>query len=332
MFLRHSSISTPFGASEGVIPVQEPSRSAPYSDRQVLFFIICLCLICALLLAVAAYTLEKPQMRAKEFDQSKQMLIAAKILDPGGYFQILDNEGVLTPAQFDKTEQILVPSENPTRATKEEISLISKLRIRPLLTDQQGNVFTLEEKNIDLPTYLAENKKSGYASLPLKLLYAILPNEKGAAEISSEKIAKDLKNVYGFVIPVSGFGLWAPIYGFIALAPNGNQVMGTTWYEHGETPGLGANITEPWWQKQFYGKHIFQESGSGKTDYKTADMGIIVVKGKVKDVYGTSPKSKSAVDGMSGATLTGDGVTQAYRNSFIPYRPFFLKLQESKNE
>lgn len=313
------------GTSEGAILVQEPSRRVPQSDFQVLLFVVVLCLICALLLAVAAYSLEKPQVQAKEFDQSKQMLISAKILNPAGYFEILNEEGKITPARFDRSQQILIQDEHPLPATDEEIGLISKLRIRPLLTDGAGNVFTLEEKNITLPEYLSVNKKSGFAHLPFKLFYAILPNEQHVQDISAQKIAKEMSQISVFVIPVSGFGLWAPIYGFIALDRLGNEVIGTTWYEHGETPGLGANITEPWWQKQFYGKLIFQESAGGKTDYKTADMGIIVVKGKVKDVFGNSPKAKSAVDGMSGATLTGDGVTQAYRNSLAPYRAFLIK-------
>ena len=307
--------------------MEEPRR-ASHTDFQVLLFVVALCFICAFLLAVAAYSLEKPQQQAKEFDQSKQMLIAAKILNHAGYFEILQEDGSTSLARFDSAEKILVIDPAAPKATDEQIEQIAALRIRPLLTDKSGNVFTLEEKNITLPEYLATNKKSGYANLPLKLFYALLPNEKGVSATQAAEIAKDLSKASLFVIPVSGFGLWAPIYGYIAIGHNGDNVIGTTWYEHGETPGLGANITEPWWQKQFYGKLVFQEAGDGKTDFQTTDMGIIVVKGKVQDVFGTSPKSKSAVDGMSGATLTGDGVTQAYRNSLMPYRAFLIKLHK----
>ena len=61
-------------------------------------------------------------------------------------------------------------------------------------------------------------------------------------------------------------------------------------------------------------------------------MGIIVVKGKVSDVYGTTPKARSAVDGISGATLTGNGVTAAYHNSLTPYRAFLTKINEQSGE
>ena len=294
----------------------------PQSDLQVLLFVVALCCTCALLLALAAFGLEKAQIAAKEFDQSKQMLIAAKILNHEGYFVML-KEGTLTRARWDEKEKILVSDEKASRATDEQITQIATSRIHPLLTDSKGDVYTFEEKNLTLPEYLAENKKKGYANLPLKLFYAISSNEKEDAPFT-----KELTKVSVFVFPVSGFGLWAPIYGYLAVSPDGDDVIGTTWYEHGETPGLGANITEPWWQKQFYGKVLFQETSGGTTDFQTADMGIVVVKGKVKDVFGDSVRAKSAVDGMSGATLTGDGVTQAYRNSLTPYRNFLIKVHQ----
>jgi len=309
--------------------MEEPNKKT-HSSTQVLFFIVALCLICALVLAVTAYSLEKVQQNAKEFDQSKQMLIAAKVLDHAGYFQILQEDQTVTRARLDEEKGILVADPAAPKATEAQIKQISRMRIRPLLTDKDGNVFTLEDKHLSLPDYLAENKKAGYAHLPFKLFYVILPNEKSVDALSDADISKELSKVSVFVIPVSGFGLWAPIYGYIAVGRNGDEVIGTTWYEHGETPGLGANITESWWQKQFFGKLIFQRSPGGKTDFQTADMGIIVVKGKVKDVFGNSPKSKSAVDGMSGATLTGDGVTAAYRNSLSPYRAFFIHVHEQE--
>lgn len=302
------------------------------SDKEILFFIVVMCFLCGFLLAVVAFSLEKPQKEAKEFDQNKQMLIAAKILTHKNTFSLLKEDGTIVGARFNAEKKILEEVEEGSvvpLATDEEIRLISKLRIRPLFTNDQGELFTLEEKNINLPEYLVENKKNGYATLPLKLLYAILPNEEGVEEISAAAIAKDSSKATTFVIPISGFGLWAPIYGYLAVSNDGDMVIGTTWYDMAETPGLGANITEEKWQRQFYGKLIFEESPDGKNDFKTAPLGITVVKGKVQDVYGTTPKSKSAVDGMSGATLTGDGVTNAYTNSLNNYRAFLIKVHEA---
>ena len=274
------------------------------TDFQVLTFIIGLCFFCALILAVVAYSLSSAQEAAKVFDQSKQMLIATRILNHQGFLEGEDE-----------------------KANEEQIKAVAAARIRPLLTDSKGAIYTLDEKNISLEKYLSDNQKKGYANLELKLFYAILPADK---EESAEQIAKDPQLAQYFVIPVSGFGLWAPIYGYIAIEPNGDSVVGTTWYDMGETPGLGANITESWWQDQFEGKLLFHVTADGKTDFQTADIGIIVVKGKVQNVYGSSPKGKNAVDGISGATLTGDGVSAAYKDSLTPYRAFLIKLHEEK--
>lgn len=312
--------------------MSEPSQKKPHTSAQVLRFIVALCFICALVLAVTAFSLQNVQQSAKDFDQSKQMLIAAKILNHEGYFGILQSDGNIEKARFDTQTDVLVADPQAPKATEAQIRKLAQLRIRPLLTDKNGNVFTLDEQHLTLTTYLSENKKAGYADLPLKLFYAILSNEPGASKITDAELKSDLSKISVFVIPVSGFGLWAPIYGFLAIGPDGDTVIGTTWYEHGETPGLGANITEPWWQKQFYGKKIFQETSGGQTDFQTTDMGITVVKGKVQDVFGSSPKAQSAVDGMSGATLTGNGVTDAFHNSLTPYRAFLIKVHNGEKK
>lgn len=274
------------------------------SNWRVISFILILSLASAFLLAVVAYGLHEPQQEAKTFDRNKQMLIAAGILNHRDEF-IFD--------------------EHRRKATNEEIEEIARLRIRPLVTNAQGEVFTLEEQGLTLDTYLAENKKRGYAHLPLKLFYAILPNNSAAWD------ATQLKQAAALVIPISGFGLWAPIYGYLALALDGDTVIGTTWYEMAETPGLGANITAPWWQSQFEGKLIFHEQADGKTDPETAGIGVIVVKGRVQDIYGTHPLSHSAVDGLSGATLTGNGVTAAYKDSLTPYRSLLIHLYKEQS-
>ncbi|MCH9627232.1 MAG: Na(+)-translocating NADH-quinone reductase subunit C [Chlamydiales bacterium] len=305
-------------------------KRAPHTDFQVLLFIVSLCFTCGLLLAVIAYGLSIPQKEAKDFDQSKQMLIAAKILNSNGYFELLEGD-TLIPATFDSNQKILVKTEGaPVQATDDQIKEISALRIRPLLTNQAGVVSTFDQNQLTEAQYLEDNKKTGYANLPQKLFYAILPNEPNAGKITAADLAQEITQASVFVIPVSGFGLWAPIYGYIAIGPNGDEVLGTTWYDHGETPGLGANIAEAWWQKQFFGKLVFQESSEGSVDLQTADMGIIVVKGKVSDVYRDSPKAKSAVDGISGSTLTGEGVTAAYKSSLTPYREFLIKLNKAE--
>ena len=99
-----------------------------------------------------------------------------------------------------------------------------------------------------------------------------------------------------------------------------------------ETPGLGANIQDASWQAQFVGKKIFLPAADGETDFAKAPLGIVVVKGKVSDVYGDTARAETAVDGLSGATLTGNGVTNAFIDSLGPYRALLIELHKEESD
>lgn len=271
--------------------------------------------VCAVILSTLASALQEPKEIAKDLDRSKQMMIAAKIFDSDGYFTLRENDGKIVPAQF-VAGGLLKEVSHPPLATQKEILEIYQKRLIPKLTNDKGEVKTFKELGIDEDKYLSDYRKSGYYKEPWKLFYEILPNSNNS------------KNPIGYVFPVNGFGLWDAIYGYIAIETDGDTVIGISWYDQKETPGLGANIADPPWQSLFPGKKIFQESPDGSTDFKTAPIGITVVRGKVSEVLGDSPKAKSAVDGMAGATLTGNGVTDAYRFVLSAYRPFLIKVHE----
>jgi len=107
-------------------------------------------------------------------------------------------------------------------------------------------------------------------------------------------------------------------------------VLGMTWYDQKETPGLGGEISLPDWQKQFFGKVIFQKALSGQTNFERAPLGIKVVKTTVKETYGNSPLANSAVDGIAGASITVSSVNEALRASLNPYRPFLIKAHQNE--
>ena len=279
---------------------------------------IILSFTCALILSILASVLEEPKTIAKDLDRSKQMLMASQILDHRGYFLVEDKESKHVSAQYQ--EGVLIPSNTPESANRSQLLDIYNKRIVPFLVDRKGNIKTFQEANINYNNYVAEYRKTGYYKEPWMLIYKILPN-------LSDKENDQKAEAVGYVIPINGFGLWDAIYGYLAIKPDGNTVIGTSWYDQKETPGLGANIAEAYWQNLFPGKHIFQENADGKTDFKTGPLGINVVKGKVVEVLGNSPKALSSVDGMAGATLTGNGVTEAYRDVLAPYRQFLIKLQ-----
>lgn len=301
-----------------------PDFSPPsgVSDSRTIMFMVILSFVCALILSVLASVLAKPKEIAKELDRSKQMMIAAKILNHEGNFLLRTGEEKYVPAKY-TAEGKLVPGSHEDVATQKQLLEVFKARLHPLLVNKEGHLKTFEEAGMTEDEYVNAYKKTGYYKQPLMLIYKIMPHQSDEADL--EKKANK-EHVEGYVIPVNGFGLWDAIYGYLAIKPDGNSVIGITWYDQKETPGLGANITEAYWQNLFPGKQIFQESAGGHTDFKTAPLGVVVVKGKVSEVLGDVPKAKSAVDGMAGATLTGNGVTDAYRDVLAPYRPFLIKL------
>ena len=117
-------------------------------------------------------------------------------------------------------------------------------------------------------------------------------------------------NPEAFIIPISGKGLWSTLYGYFALENDLNTVMGITFYKHGETPGLGGEVEKKWFQENFVGKKIFDQTGEL--------VSIKVVKGKVNDVY-SGEALNHGVDGISGATITSRGVSDFLKRDLLRY-------------
>lgn len=287
-----------------------------------IFFMVILSFVCALILSILASALEGPQEVAKELDRSKEMLISAQILNPLGYFQMQGANGEYVPAKI-TTEGNLEPSAEKVIPSGKQILEVFRVRIQSFLVNDKGEELTFQQAGINESQYISEFRKTGYFSQPYKLVYKIFKNPAPDSEKNGNE-----REIEGYVFPVNGMGLWDAIYGFIAIKTDGDTVIGISWYDQKETPGLGANISDPAWQAQFPGKVIFQENSEGKTDFNTAQIGITVVKGKVVDVFDHTPRAKSAVDGMAGATLTGNGVTDAYKNVLTAYRPFLIRVHD----
>ncbi len=302
-----------------------PSPKPIPTNRYTIFFIMALSFVCALILSLMASALRGPQEIAEELDRSGQMMMAARILSPEGYFQI-DEKGDFVPAKLEQGIHLVATTEDPTHPDRRELFEMYRERIVPMLVNRKGELSTFEKQGIDQAKYIDEHRKVGYYTLPWMLIYKVLPNPEAGQKPSEEGKAA------AWVIPVNGYGLWDAIYGYLALSTNGDTVIGISWYDQKETPGLGAVITEPGWQEQFHGKLIFEEGPDGKTDFETAPLGLTVVRGKVENVIGDKPKAKSSIDGIPGATLTGNGVTSAYHDVLKPYRAFLIKLHESSED
>ncbi|MBP7829464.1 MAG: NADH:ubiquinone reductase (Na(+)-transporting) subunit C [Kiritimatiellae bacterium] len=127
---------------------------------------------------------------------------------------------------------------------------------------------------------------------------------------------KDGDRVTRYAFPISGKGLWSTIYGYLALDADLSTIIGVTFYRHGETPGLGAEISTDAFQKQFVGKKVFKDGRLQR---------IEVVKGAVANRYPEG--SDRAVDGISGATLTGNGINRFLNADLEKYEKYFTGIR-----
>jgi len=125
-------------------------------------------------------------------------------------------------------------------------------------------------------------------------------------------LVKDGADVEQIILPVYGKGLWSTMLGYLSLAPDGNTIKGLRFYAHAETPGLGDQIDKEPWRALWVDKKVY---GSGD------EPQIRVVRGLVP---AGAPNTQHLIDGMSGATLTGNGVSGLVRywtgpHGFGPY-------------
>ena len=116
-----------------------------------------------------------------------------------------------------------------------------------------------------------------------------------------------------YILPVYGAGLWGPIWGYIAFDNNGDTIYGAYFAHQGETPGLGAEIEKPAFQKQFEGKDVFSTDGQFQS--------VKVVKN------GQEPATGAWVHAISGGTITSQGVQKMLLNSLEPYSAFLAALK-----
>ena len=243
------------------------------SPQKTLFVALVLCLVCSIAVASASVLLRPLQER------NKTLAMRTEILRVAGLFE----EGKDVNALFEQIEARVVDLE-----TGEYVD------------------------HIDVVTYdHIEAARDPELSVPV-------PRDDDIARIFTRAkyapvfLVKDGDEVKTIILPVYGYGLWSTMYAFVALGPDGRTVEGVTFYQHGETPGLGAEVENPKWQANWKGKVAIADDGR---------VQFQVNKGSVDP---NSPEVEYAVDGLTGATLTSDGVTNLMQywlgeNGFGPY-------------
>jgi Na+-transporting NADH:ubiquinone oxidoreductase subunit C len=118
-----------------------------------------------------------------------------------------------------------------------------------------------------------------------------------------------------YAFPISGKGLWGDIFAYISLETDLRTIAGISFYKHVETPGLGAEVEKDWFQKQFVEKKLYDDN--------RAPLDFRVVK------PGSGSLDDHSVDGISGATLTGEGVENFLRSDAATYAEYLKTVMEN---
>lgn len=248
------------------------------STARVLSVAFLLCVVCSILVSAAAVGLSDRQQRNKDEEKKKNILQAA------GIYQA----GTSVAEQF--------------------------RRIEPRIVDLQTGEFSQRFDPASFDSRAAAREPETRFAIPAAQDLAAIKSRSRFMDVYLMLADGQLQQL---ILPVHGKGLWSTMYGFISLASDLTTVNGFAFYEHGETPGLGGEIDNPNWKKQWPGKKVYDAAGQTR---------IEVLKGTVDK---NSPEAVYQVDGLAGATLTARGVGNLLRYWMGDngYKPFLDKLK-----
>ncbi len=242
------------------------------SPKKTIVIAFLLCLVCSVLVSTAAVGLKSKQIANKELDIKKNILAITGLLS--------DDSNI------------------------EEVFKRFEVKIVDLET---GNYADVDASSYD------QRKASRDPARSIKLTSEQdIAGISRRAKLATIYILKEDDKVKQVILPIHGYGLWSTLYGFIAFEGDFNTIKGLQFYAHAETPGLGGEVDNPKWRKQWQGKKAFNEQG---------DLKIEVIRGHV-DFKMVDAVHK--VDGLSGATLTSQGVSNLVKywlgdHGFGPY-------------
>jgi len=258
------------------------------STKKMILVAVGVCLVCSVFVSSAAVFLRPRQEQNKELDKLKNILVAGDLTAEGKDIQKIFKENI-------------------------ETRLIDLASGQFVSEDQYTE--KLNPGSFDIKS-MADDKDYGMT----------IPADKDIAHIFRMPrympvyIIKSGETVEKYILPFYGKGLWSTMYGFIALGSDLQTIKGLTFYEHGETPGLGGEVDNPKWKAIWKGKKVFDENGN---------VIITVIKGRVDP---TNANAEYSVDGLSGATLTTRGLDAMVKFwlSENGYGPFIQQCKSQK--
>ena len=187
-----------------------------------------------------------------------------------------------------------ITNEDGKPLNKEEVDGIFAEHIEEIIIDKESGDILEGKTSIDLSH--KERKAKTSKDRTMLPLYQWIEDGK----------------ITQYAFPISGSGLWSILYGYLAVDGSLTKFQGITFYQHKETPGMGAEIVKPWFQDQF----------KGKVFYKDGQLKRFEVKRE-----GASPEDPHAVSGISAATMTGNGINVFINRDLAFYERYFSKIR-----
>lgn len=252
--------------------------------------VVAICFVAAIFVSSAAVGLKPKQEENKKTDLLKNILIAGNLYES-------ETTDVLKTFNEKITAQIIdLETGKPYPENKyDDIVNPEGFEIKAVANSKDHGKTIPSDKDI-----------ASIVRMPKQVAIYIVENSEGIEK---------------YILPIYGKGLWSTMYGFIALDKDLHTIKGFTFYEHGETPGLGGEVDNPKWKSQWEGKQAFDEDWN---------LRIEVIKGMVDP---SSDLAKYRVDGLSGSTLTTRGVNNLVRFWLGDegYKPFITHLREEES-
>ena len=249
-----------------------------------------LCLVCSVLVSAAAVGLKPAQVENARLDRNKNILVAADMYDAES--DTADD----VAERFKDFDVKIIDLNKGNYLDDDELKTAG-------IPDRNAYDASQATKNQALSEDLGDNDPAGIGRKPKYAKVYVKEDDAGKPEL--------------IVLPIQGYGLWGTIYGFLTLESDMNTIKGISFYEHKETPGLGARIEEPEWRAKWNGIHSYDDSGDVATGVTKA--------GNSKDNW---------VDGISGATLTSRGVSNMIQFWLGEqgYKPYLDMLREQSGQ
>ena len=244
------------------------------------YTVLILAFVCSALVAGTAVGLRPMQEANRLQDQKKNILYAAGLYEKGKSIDEL----------FSPIETRIVELATGRYIPAEQIDQGSFNQTRAALTTSAGRILKIDED----PAGLHRIEK-----------YSLIYLVKNNGRLSQ------------IVLPVRGKGLWSTMYAYVAIDKDLTTIRGVSFYEHGETPGLGGEIENRKWQDGWQGKKLYTSDGT---------MGLKVVKGEADP---SGDQALYQIDGLSGATLTANGVSKLMEFWFGDhgFKPYLSQLK-----